>query len=76
LCLQLLNSYLGEARKVSSYRATPGRQSPNNDKNTNTTKPQQSENSTHIPCGSQASVLEEAHGICAVALPASSITTT
>jgi hypothetical protein len=24
---------------------------------------------THIPCGLQARVLEEAHGICAVALP-------
>jgi hypothetical protein len=23
---------------------------------------------THIPCGSQANVLEEAHGICALAL--------
>jgi hypothetical protein len=25
--------------------------------------------STHIPCGSQANVLEEAHGICVMALP-------
>jgi hypothetical protein len=40
----LLLTLLGEARKVSSYRATPGRQSSNNDKNTNKTKPQQSEN--------------------------------
>jgi hypothetical protein len=41
----LLLTLLGEARKVSSYRATPGRQSPNNDKKLNKTKPQQSKNS-------------------------------
>jgi hypothetical protein len=32
-------------------------------------KPKQHTASTHISCGSQASVLEEAHGICAVAWP-------
>jgi hypothetical protein len=31
--------FLGEARKVSSYRATPGRQSRINDKNINKTVP-------------------------------------
>jgi hypothetical protein len=31
--------------------------------------PKQHAASTHIPCGSQAYVPEEAHGICAVALP-------
>ena len=65
--------FLGEARKVSSYRATPGRQSPNNDKNTNKTKPQQTQTSmppAHIFCAARRPImLEEAHGICALALP-------
>jgi hypothetical protein len=37
--------FLGEARKVSSYRATPGRQSNINNKSTNKTKQQQTKNS-------------------------------
>jgi hypothetical protein len=68
----LLLPFLGEARKGSSRRSTTGQQSHINDKSTNKTKPQQSKNSmppAHIPCGSQAYVLEETHGICAVALP-------
>jgi hypothetical protein len=32
-------------------------------------KPKSHAASTHIPCGLQASVLEEAHGICVLALP-------
>jgi hypothetical protein len=52
------HTFFGEAKKVCSCRSTTGQQSHNNhrSKNKNTSKP-----SAHIPCASQANILNEAH---------------